>query len=276
MMLRLSFVALVGLAACHSFAGFVSYREIFAHAGTNAPDYNNGQPTNGGTTSTIAWYLRRPNIVGHIIQSGTGNPINTTAAGAGIVQNLPAVNAGPQQGTQIAQGFSVVPNAGSGTSDVVPNGVAYISYTREHSLPLAIAERFSWYQGNHLATDAWRVAIEIDNGQWYVSDSSFTNNPVTSGGAFPTGGQFKQVLMNGAWRTLSFDGNLANNSGSLAIGGISTPTGNRITAFGLYTDSKNNNMRFDTFQIDAVPEPTALSAIAIGLVALVRRRSFKA
>lgn len=172
----------------------------------------------------------------------------------------------------MVNGFSVIPNAGTGTSDVVPNGVAYISYTREHSLPLAIAERFSWYQGNHLATDVWRVAFEVDNGQWYVSDSSFTNAPVTSGGAFSSSGEFKQVLMSGVWRTLSFDGNLANNSGSLAMGGIATPTGNRITAFGLYTDSKNNNMRFDTFQIDAVPEPTALSAIAIGLVALVRRR----
>lgn len=269
---RITILALLAMAAASSHASFVSYREIFSHAGTNAPDFNNGQPTNGGTTATIAWYLRRPNITGHIIQSGTGSPINTTSAGPGIVQNLPSVNAGPQQGTQIANGFSVIPNSGTGTNDVVPNGVAYISYTREHSLPLAIAERFSWYQGNHLATDAWRVAFEVDNGQWFVSDSSFTNTPVTSGGAFATTGEFKQVLMSGTWRTLAFDGNLTNSSGSLAIGGISTPSGSRITAFGLYTDSKNNSMRFDTFQIDAVPEPATLSVLLIGVATLIRRR----
>lgn len=271
--LRLPLLALGIAWASAAHAGFVTYREIFCHSGTDAPAFSNGQPTNGGSAH-IAWYLRRPNLVGHIVSSvSTGTPVNTVAAGTGIPVSLPAVNAGPQQSNQMDRGFAVIPAASAPIADAVPNGSPYIHYTREYSASLSQIEAFRWYQGNHSATDAWQVAIEIDGGAWFVSDAAFTNAPVTSGSAFPNSGAARQLQMSGAnWRSLAFNGDLGANSGSMAVGGLAVPAGSSVTAFGLFTASKTNNMRFDTFEIVAVPEPSSLALLSIGLVGIVGAR----
>lgn len=264
-----SLVFVAGLTVV-AHADVVAYREIFAHSGTDAPNYTNGQPGNGGSDPTIDWQLRGANMVGHITQFPSGAPVNTVAAGNGIVTNLNGVNSGPQQGTQIAQGFAVVPGTNSAP---VLNGSPYILYTSEYALGLSGVTRFSWYQGNQSANDRWRVAIELDGSSWYVSDAFFTNAAVSSGQAFATSGEFKQLAMAGSvWRTLAFNGSLASNSGSLAIGSTAALTGSSITRFGMFTDSKSNNLRFDTFQIDTVPEPASLIALGIPVASFLRRR----
>jgi hypothetical protein len=268
--MRRASITLLFCCAALSRADVVAYREIFAHSGTDAPNFTNGLPTNGGLDPTIDWQLRGANMTGQITNLASGGPVNTVAAGNGIVTNLSSVNAGSQQGTQIAQGFAVIP--GTNLAPVL-NGAPYILYTSEFALGRPGVTRFSWYQGNQSASDRWRVALEMDGSQWYVSDAFFTNAAVTSGIAFATNGEFKQLSMASAqWRTLNFNGSLAANSGSLAVGSITSLAGSTITRFGMYTDAKSNNMRFDTFQIDTVPEPSSFAVAALAAFGLRKKR----
>ena len=85
------------------------------------------------------------------------------------------------------------------------------------------------------------------------------------------------------WLTLVFDGNYdtATNVQTAATAPITVGAApanalsGSITAFGLYRDTTGANLRFDSFTIDAVPEPASLVLGvlgACGVRAFSRRR----
>lgn len=130
---------------------------------------------------------------------------------------------------------------------------------------------------NNGASVGCRVVVEVD-GNWYVSDETFTN-----GGSWSTY-TFNFDNSAATWADLTFDVDMTGSPSDIAVGG--TPTldlpSETITRFGLYfrTNSLDGYRasRFTNFTIDAepvpVPEPTAytLLALALLLIALPRRR----
>jgi hypothetical protein len=161
---------------------------------------------------------------------------------------------------------------------------------------------FSFYLGNANTvpnTDPARIAIRID-GLWYVSTTSFTTGTVVSAD-FPTLSELKTLTYNpGAanWRIFNFDGtyngggtNMMGDPGAVkAASSVPMSLGanpaadlsGTITAFGVlylaatenFSTNNSGNFRFDTFQIDAVPEASSLTFLAVGSLALglLRRR----
>jgi hypothetical protein len=256
--------------------GAVVYRETF---GRPDPATGNVGPQNfdwhrwtaagtlGGTTSGVS-------------SDGVGKPTdlaNTASAGPNIDDTFNAY----------AEGWSY------------QDGTQRLSATTEFTLDPADYEPgsvvFSWYQGAAQITGVdqnAKLVVRV-GGAWYASVENETNPAVTSGanfgstdpliaqGAVPVSQTYNPAAAN--WLTLTFDGHYdpATNTGTASTVALSlgaAPAGDLagpITAFGIYRDATGANMRFDTFQIDAVPipEPADLAgAFAAGCVALLLRR----
>ena len=158
----------------------------------------------------------------------------------------------------------------------------------------------SFYLGNANATpntDPARIAIRVDNN-WFVSTTSFTSATVVSAN-FPTLSELKTLTFNpGAanWRIFNFDGtyngggtNMPNDpgatkaaaTGAMSLGGNpATNLSGTITAFGVlylaasedFLVNNTGNFRFDTFEINAVPEPSACVVLAVGIIGINCRR----
>jgi hypothetical protein len=113
---------------------------------------------------------------------------------------------------------------------------------------------------------------------------------VTAGANFGLdvgGAEFRSLQFNAGaanWLKLNFNGDLTigatpgtgtATASTIALGlnGFADAdlTGT-ITGFGIYRDNTGANARFDTFQIDAVPEPSSLVLFAFGSVPLAMRR----
>lgn len=147
-------------------------------------------------------------------------------------------------------------------------GVDFIHWTDEYTVDLAgwNLETVNWYQSHSNTTDLTRVAVQLDGGQWYVSDQTFTNNS-----AHVSWEQKTLDWDTATWQLLDFV-----PGSSLALTG--TPaglSGDAITAFGLYTDNKTaSRLRYDSFEITgvAVPVPAALPAGLMLIGALLMRR----
>jgi hypothetical protein len=221
----------------------------------------------------------------------------TNASGARVYDNfgvgsslgrptgLDNVNAGPNVGNTNGFAFS------SGFLSVSNN---ILTYTTEYAVNGTIWNNgsMSFYSGNTSnafpnGMPGWRIAIQMD-GNWYASSQLLVqSNNIANAAAFASSGQ--QMVLNlttsaSAWLTLNF------TPGSvLALGGAvgSDLPADTITAFGLYSDPSSNTVsgalgiasrRWDTFEITAVPEPSSVALVLIGLGALVGglRRSRKA
>jgi len=229
----------------------VIYRETF------------GAKDNDTAPSTVGW---KANV------NAAGNA-SLTAALLGTGNN----GSGPQT------------NVNAGNIDPGLNGVFYMSstfgaralmWTEEYLVDrdLNSITSISYQQGNSASANATRVAIRIDS-KWYVSTTATSNsnpnyfNPFNSNALLVT---LPFSTAASAWSNLTL-----TPGTSLAIGLalsasnplLPLPTGN-ITAFGLYTDSVTDIIRFDNFTINAVPvpEPTAFAALSAAVLVVLRRR----
>ena len=252
------------------------YREVFGNlsTGTNSAPSSVGWAGNWGATASDASVGDAP--------AGSFNNFGVSTA-LGSPNNLDNINAGgPALST--ANGLMFVSQAGQN----------FIAYTTGYTVnqTLTPINDISFYAGSTFDTaggiPGFRIAVQQD-GNWYASTAVLANSlNVTSAGNFHLAsgsGGAQQVTFNwttaaSAWDNLTF---VAGTS--LALGGISGGlNGDPITAFGLYSDAtdslgntENAIRRFDTYQIDSVPEPGSIMLMLFGVGTLMGlRRSRKA
>ncbi|HKW30395.1 MAG TPA: PEP-CTERM sorting domain-containing protein [Verrucomicrobiae bacterium] len=251
------------------------YREVFGNitgtGSSNASPSSVGWAGNWGATASDASVGDAP--------AGTFNNFGVSTA-LGSPNNLGNINAGLELSQ--ANGLMFVSQAGQN----------FIAYTTGYTVnqTLTPIQDISFYAGSTFDTaggiPGFRIAVQQD-GNWYASTAVLANSlNVTSAGNFhlaPGSGGAQQVTFNwttaaSAWNNLTF---VAGTS--LALGGISGGlNGDPITAFGLYSDAtdslgntENAIRRFDTYQIDTVPEPgsVVLGLFGVGLLMMSLRRS---
>ena len=242
------------------------YREVFGNTNSGNVLLNTvGWSGNWGPTATDS-SNPSPNNFG--VSTALGDP-----------NNLDNINAGgPSVSTANGLAFT------SGTGASLNNWIAYTTgYTVNTTLtPI---QDISFYAGSAangtFGIPGFRIAVQID-GNWYASTQVLANTvAVASAANFNTGAQqvtFNWTTAASAWDSLSF-----TPGTTLVLGSTLTSPlpGDPITGFGLYSDQEpgggNATRRFDTFQIDAVPEPGSALLVLFGAGVLMSlRRSSKA
>jgi hypothetical protein len=247
------------------------YREVFG---------NNTAVNN--LLSTVGW-------------SGAWGPTATDSAGGGMLannfgvstalgspQNLENINAG---GPSLSQANGLLFTSG-GTAATM-NWIAYTTGYTVDTTATPIQD-ISFYAGSTVnagVIPGFRIAVQID-GNWYASSAVLANPvSVSSAANFHLGagsGGAQQVTFNwttaaSAWDSLTFVPGTSLVLGSTLVSPL---PGDNITAFGLYSDQLTGagaTRRFDTFQIDPVPEPSSVVLILSGVGLLMGlRRSRKA
>jgi len=245
------------------------YREVFGNnSATNANLNLVGWSGAWGPTATDS-SNPSPNNFG--ISTALGDP-----------QNLDNINAGGPS-LSLANGLAFT----SGTGASLNN---WIAYTTGYTVNTALTpiQDISFYAGSAangtFGIPGFRIAVQID-GNWYASTEVLANTvAVASAANFNTLAQ--QVVFNwttaaSAWDSLTFVPGT-----TLALGSplLSDLPGDPVTAFGLYSDQEpgtagpgNATRRFDTYQIDTVPEPSSVVLALFGAGMLMSlRRSRKA
>ena len=238
------------------------YREVFGNTSGNTNANLNLVGWSGawGPTATDS-SNPSPNNFG--ISSALGDP-----------QNLDNINAG---GSSLSMANGLAFTSGTGAS--LNNWIAYTTgYTVDTTAnPI---QDISFYAGSAangtFGIPGFRIAVQID-GNWYASTTVLANTVAVSSAAnFNTGAQ--QVIFNwttaaSAWDSLSF-----TPSSTLVLGSTlaSDLPGDNVTGFGLYSDQEpgggNATRRFDTFQIDTVPEPSSVVLVLLGVGVLMSLR----
>ncbi len=272
------------LVASAAFAQYdIVYRETFSSAANNSNINLFGWGVHYGNTSATVY-------------------TNTDLSNAVAVSNLTGrvtgvdnINAGSMIITAPTGGVATNPSPGQNSTGfvfVAPQNVPFSSaspiliWTNEGAnlVSTSTAHQFSFYLGNTTTASVVRVAVQV-GGAWYVSANPFSTASMT-GGQFAANAELKTLTFDPAadqWRSLSFSQAATNpfstnGGGNLSLGALSTnDLSGGITAFGIYIDSgTNNSVRFDTFTITAIPEPSAFAALAglgaLGLAATRRRR----
>ncbi len=218
--------------------------------GPTATDSSNPSPNNFGVSSSL------------------GDP-----------NNLDNINAGGAS-LSLANGFAFT----SGTGASLNNWIAYQTLYTVDTTANPIQD-ISIYAGSAAngtyGIPGFRIAVQID-GNWYASTAVLANTVAVSSGA-NFNSQAQKVTFNwttaaSAWDSLTFVPGT-----SLVLGSTLTSDlpGDNVTAFGLYSDQEagggNATRRFDTYQIDTVPEPGSIVLVLSGVGVLMSlRRSRKA
>jgi hypothetical protein len=234
------------------------------------------QSTDQGNTTNASGATVYNNFgVGSSVGRPSGGTVTNVNAGASV---------GNTNGFPFSSGFLSVSNN-------------ILSYTTEYTVNQSVwnVGSISFYSGNSSNNPnsflngnipGYRIAIQMD-GNWYASATNLVqNNVIANAAAFASSGQ--QLVFNwsnaaSAWRNLTFVPGT-----TLALGGAvgSDLPADPITAFGLYSDPvlDTNGVggvatrRWDTYTISAtaIPEPSSVALVLIGLGALVGlRRSRK-
>jgi len=199
-------------------------------------------------------------------QGGTGNEPLSQVGWTGLSTNsaTPAGNfilsnsVGKPTGLPIVNAVEPDPNAAKelGFLAAFNESAPYFAFTGEYTLNLNNfnVSAVTWYQGHNNANLATRFAIEID-GQWFVTNQTFTNTAVASGGNFQnaTGGAEEKTFTWSAaasdWLELNFI-----QGSSIAIGNpASADLSGEITSIGLYADGINGTFRADNLEIQGTP-----------------------
>jgi hypothetical protein len=222
---------------------------------------------NSATKAAVIYRETFGNTTGSNVALPAGGWTSTSNGGsgwrsspnAGRASNLPNVNAG----TSSSQSLGYLLN----TTNTVS-----IAYTSEYVIAQTVVPdlaTISWYQGNNSADSETRVVVQID-GSWYATTQTFTNTAVASNSNFGTEAEmqvFNWTTSASSWRALAVSGTTETLGATLTE---SLPTG-PIAAFGLYF-AASSSQRFDTFEIQTVPEPAVAAIGGLGTLILFMRR----
>ncbi|MCC5850013.1 MAG: PEP-CTERM sorting domain-containing protein [Verrucomicrobia bacterium] len=128
----------------------------------------------------------------------------------------------------------------------------------------------SWMERTNVEESQWSLALQIDDGNWYVQNRAHDSTTTWSEEIF----NFTPTAS--AWSDLNFIAGTSLNVGSELTNPL--PSG-QITAFGLYGEgiydgSNGQTQRFDDFTV-AIPEPGTLVLLgfAFGTLMIFRRRN---
>jgi hypothetical protein len=194
----------------------------------------------------------------------------------GDPQNLDNINAG---GAALSKANGLLFT--SGGTMATANWIAYTTgYTVDTTAnPIQDISFYAGSAANGAVIPGFRIAVQID-GNWYATSQVFANTvAVASAANFNTLAQqetFTWTTAASAWDSLTFVPGTSLVLGSTL--GSNLP-GDNVTAFGLYSDAMTggSTRRFDTFQIDPVPEPSSVVLVLSGVGMLMGlRRSRKA
>jgi len=250
-------VILLSLQVTH--AQVAIYREVFGNTSgnTNANLNTVGWLGAWGPTATDS-SNPSPNNFG--ISSQLGDP-----------QTLDNINAG---GSALSTANGLLFTSGAGAS--LNNWIAYTTGYAVNTTLTPIQD-ISFYAGSAAngayGVPGFRIAVEID-GNWYAS-AAVLGNTVGVASAANFNSQALQVVFNwttdaSAWDSLSFVPGTTLVLGSA----LTSPLpGDNVTAFGLYSDLEpgggNATRRFDTYEIDTVPEPGSVVLALFGAGMLI-------
>ena len=144
-------------------------------------------------------------------------------------------------------------------------------------VPLADLVSISFQSNNNLTTDLSRITIGIDVGgsvQWFATSQTFGRDNAIAGTSsnFGTNGELESLVFStdaSGWRTLTFVPGSSLILG--AVSGSAVPSGT-LAGVGILTETNAETMRFDQFQIEAVPEQSVVAAVIPGLLLMGWRR----
>ncbi len=121
-----------------------------------------------------------------------------------------------------------------------------ILWTDEYTVDRSIwnITEIAWWQNNVGGDTPLRVALQID-GNWYASAYDYRGT---------TAVRRSLDFATTNWLSLSFVPDASGAPGSLALGSSTTlPTTGDISAFGWFTETRTNQIRLDSFEIQADP-----------------------
>jgi hypothetical protein len=226
----------------------IIYRETFSST------------VNNNTLSSWAggWSLHRNTTGGGVVGNATG-----TAAVISNSTGRPS-DVAPINGGTYAQDVTGLAFGSSG--DMVEG----LFFTSEYTWAAANLTDIKWFMGNGATTVQQRAALQVGS-QWYVSAAKSGSN-IGGAGNFAGSATQQNVLLADNWYALSYD----LVSAPFVISGTATalPTGT-VNAMGIFTNTFSaGNSRFDTFEVNAIPEPSTLVLVGISLLGVVflRRR----
>jgi len=151
--------------------------------------------------------------------------------------------------------------------------------------PVSVSQltEIAWNQGNSHTNATVRVLLQIDDADWYASNTTFSNTSTYTGATFDSGitnetaDVFKSLAFSPqASEWLSFT---LTPGEELALGSASaTALSGSVTGIGFHivsSTSTGSTVRLDNLSIVAIPEPSAYAGLfgAAGLMlALAHRR----
>lgn len=238
--------------------------------------YSQSFSNNSGGNASLSdygWFGARSRGASETNSGGSTTVVSTVegiAAGAGAT--FPAsldLNAVNPFGTNLAEGFVFMGTDGNNATRLIfHTPTAGMGSWGGGGADVEDLLTVAWAQRNQTETARTRVAIQV-GAQWYISETVFTNSSSTEWTA-----QSLSFTPESAWHTLALQGNGAPDAANLgAPVAASTFTG-AINNIGLYSWSPSgNNVRFDNFQVYAIPEPGSLILVGIaGMSLLILRR----
>ncbi len=227
------------------------------------------------TTSISQAALVYREVFGTTVDAAPLSSVNWTAVNE--------LNADPGAGTALSnlEGNPMnLPNVGQAqVAASETNGFVFTSSskllasTMEYDGSIALTREsltsISFFQGNsNSSTIDYRVALQV-NSQWYASVNLGASTSVGSASNFDTGATQLSLIdfTSSNWALITqAPGSLTRGTNDQAL-----PSGN-ISSFGVYLEKPGGLARFDTFEINAIPEPSSTALLGLALLAGFSRR----
>lgn len=170
------------------------------------------------------------------------------------------------------------PKQDDSTTDAVLNNPALAITTAPGTIDIANLTSIDWDSSADNSDHAFRVAIQI-SGTWYASAATLNDGVIDSGTSNFTALSYSPTSFATASNWLAIQNTTVGSAGTLSLGAapVSDLSGS-VTAFGLYlvagvnNEANGDHVRWDNFEINAVPEPSVAALGLIALLGLANRR----